>query len=324
MKISVIIPICNSEKYLSQCLDSVLCQNIGDMEIICVDDHSSDSSPNILEAYGKKDPRITVIRNNANLHAGVCRNIGLEKAKGEYVLFLDADDMLFKDAPEKVYETARRHNADIVRCKAEDLDDVTGQSSRTPHNSLKKVPAFLFDRALKYESCYRIFSKICVAPWGGLFRRNFLIERGIRFNSLICVNDRSFYWESILKAKTVVFSGTFLVNYRTNINTSLVGRRIKNFSCHFKSYGLVDKISSAMPLKMRRNILDAEMFDMAHWLEKSAETEYFDDIVQMMSEFLRSTDKTVWNNIGRCGWYKRIAPLIENPQSTEPAAKRRI
>ncbi|HBH94756.1 MAG TPA: hypothetical protein DDX91_03335, partial [Ruminococcaceae bacterium] len=309
MKISVIIPICNSEKYLPQCLDSVLCQNIDDMEIICVDDCSSDSSPDILEAYSKKDSRLTVIRSGTNLHAGVCRNIGLEKAKGEYVLFLDADDMLFKGAPEKLVKTAERYNADIVRCRAEDFDDVTGQSSISPHNSLKKVPPFLFDRAISYKSLYPVFSKICVAPWGGLFKRSFLIDNKIRFNSLVCVNDRSFFWESVLKAGTIVFSKVFLVHYRTNINTSLVGRRIKNFSCHFKSYELVYKASGALPPKMRRSILDAEMFDMAHWLEQSAGTEYFAQTVEMMSEFLNNMDKTVWNNIGRCVWYKRIAPL---------------
>lgn len=312
MKISVIIPVCNSEKYLRQCLDSVLHQNINDIEIICVDDHSTDSSVDILEAYNKKDPRLTIIQNNVNLHAGVCRNIGLEKAKGEYVLFLDADDMLFKGALENVYETAKRYDADIVRCKAEDYDDLTGQCSRTPHNSLEKIPVFLFDRKIKYKSFYFLFSKICVAPWGGLFKRSFLIDEKIRFNSLVCINDRSFFWESILRAKTIIFSKAFLVSYRTNINTSLVGRRIKNFDCHFKSYELVYKASSTMPRKMRRNILNAEMFDMAHWLEKSADTEYFDDIVKMMSDFLRNMDKTVWNNIKLCGWYKRVARLIPN------------
>lgn len=312
MKISVIIPICNSERYLHQCLGSILHQNINDIEIICVDDNSADSSVDILETYSKKDPRLTIIKNNENLHAGVCRNIGLEKAKGEYVLFLDADDMLFKGALEKVYETAKRYDADVVRCKAEDLDDVTRQCSRTPHNSLKKIPAFLFNRAIEYKSCYRLFSKICVAPWGGLFKRSFLINEKIRFNSLVCINDRSFFWESILKAKTIVFSKVFLVNYRTNMNTSLIGRRIVNFSCHFKSYELVYKVTGSMPPKMRRNILNAEMFDMAHWLEKSAGTEYFDDIVKMMSEFMGNMDKTVWNNIKQCRWYKRIARLIPN------------
>lgn len=312
MKISVIIPICNSEKYLHQCLDSILHQNINDIEIICVDDHSTDSSVETLEAYNKIDSRLTIIQNNVNLHAGVCRNIGLEKAKGEYVLFLDADDMLFKGALEKVYETAKRYDADIVRCKAEDFNDITGQCSRTPHNSLKKVPVFLFDRKIKYKSCYCLFSKICVAPWGGLFKRSFLINEKIRFNSLVCINDRSFFWESILKAKTIVFSKVFLVNYRTNINTSLVGRRIVNFSYHFKSYELVYNVTSAMPPKMRRNILNAEMFDMAHWLEKSVGTVYFDDIVKMMREFLCNMDKAVWNNIKLCRWYKRIARLIPN------------
>lgn len=310
VKVSVIIPVHNSEKYISQCIDSVIGQNINETEIICVDDNSNDESYNILKKYAELDPRIKVLKNDTCLCAGICRNIGLEASTGEYVLFLDSDDWLVNSSLIKLYMTAKKFDSDVIRCKAIDFDDKTGCFNFSAHNALKKVPFFLFNKPLDYFKYYMFFSKICVAPWGGLFKRDFLIKEGIRFNSLKCVNDRSFYWSSIVKAKKIVFSNECLINYRTNLGTSLIGSRIKNFDCHFRSYELVYKASSAVPPKMRRNILNAEMFDMAHWLEKSAGTEYYDDIVEMMSEFLHDMDKTIWNNIKRCGWYGRMVRLI--------------
>ena len=93
-KISVIIPIYNSEKYLEECLDSILNQTLKDIEIICVDDGSTDNSLTILENYAQRDKRIQIF-SQQNLHAGIARNHGLEKASGEYVHFMDSDDLLF-------------------------------------------------------------------------------------------------------------------------------------------------------------------------------------------------------------------------------------
>ena len=90
-KVSVIIPVYNVEEYLRECLDSIVKQTLREIEIICVDDGSTDNSLEILKEYAKKDNRITVITQK-NLHAGVARNAGLAVAKGEYLSFLDSDD----------------------------------------------------------------------------------------------------------------------------------------------------------------------------------------------------------------------------------------
>lgn len=93
VKISVIIPVYNVEKYLSACLDSIISQEFQDIEIICINDGSTDGSPAILEQYVLKDERITVYtQKNAGLSAA--RNAGLEKAAGEYIYFFDSDDVL--------------------------------------------------------------------------------------------------------------------------------------------------------------------------------------------------------------------------------------
>ncbi|MBD5161022.1 MAG: glycosyltransferase [Oscillibacter sp.] len=307
VKVSVVIPVYQAERYLRQCLDSVLGQDLREIEVICVDDCSTDGSVGILTEYSWKDSRVRVLRNPENLYAGCCRNRGLEAARGEYLLFMDADDWLFPDSLGRVYEAASRRRVDVLRCRAMDVDDRTGKTSLSVHNGLKRVPFFLFDRVVRYPAFYWLFPKVCAAPWGGIVRRQFLLERDIQFNDLLCVNDRSFFWETVLKAERIVFSRELLIHYRTNISSSLVGGRIRNFFCHLESYRLVSALCGDLPDRERRRILDAELLDIAHWAERSADTEYAGEVQMMLRQFLDSMDRRPWNGrIEGTRWYRRL------------------
>ena len=101
VKISVVIPVYNVEKYLEQCLDSVIAQSFEDIEVICVNDGSTDSSLEILKRYADNDSRIKII-SQKNKGAGAARNVGIENAAGEYVYFMDSDDYLNSDAFERL------------------------------------------------------------------------------------------------------------------------------------------------------------------------------------------------------------------------------
>ena len=101
VKISVVIPVYNVEKYLEQCLDSVIAQSFEDIEVICVNDGSTDSSLEILKRYADNDSRIKII-SQKNKGAGAARNVGIENAAGEYVYFMDSDDYLNADAFERL------------------------------------------------------------------------------------------------------------------------------------------------------------------------------------------------------------------------------
>lgn len=115
IKISVIIPVYNAEKFLRQCLDSVLNQTLQNIEVICVNDGSSDKSGSILEEYGKKDNRIKVI-DQGNQGLSGARNAGMKIANGEYLTFVDSDDWIDLDMLELLYTTANKENYDIVMC----------------------------------------------------------------------------------------------------------------------------------------------------------------------------------------------------------------
>lgn len=113
VKISVIIPVYNDEKYLRECLDSVSCQTLEDIEIICIDDGSTDSSPEILNEYSK-DSRITII-SQPNQGSAIARNRGLDIARGKYIGFLDADDIYINpESLEAMFNAAEKYDADMI------------------------------------------------------------------------------------------------------------------------------------------------------------------------------------------------------------------
>lgn len=115
IKLSIIIPVFNVEKYVQTCLDSVIEQSFRDFEVIVVDDGSTDGSPAICDAAAKQDGRICVIhQQNGGLSAA--RNAGLDIARGEWIGFLDSDDFIMPDMYEKLMDAAEKARADIAVC----------------------------------------------------------------------------------------------------------------------------------------------------------------------------------------------------------------
>ncbi len=112
-KISIIIPVYNAESYLEECLNSIICQDLEDIEIICVNDGSTDNSALILENYTEKDPRII---NITQINGGVsqARNLGLKQASGDFILFVDADDFLAEHSLKYLYDCTKKNDLDIL------------------------------------------------------------------------------------------------------------------------------------------------------------------------------------------------------------------
>lgn len=124
IKVSVIVPVFNVEEYLSTSLDSILNQTLKDIEIICINDGSTDASLDILENYAKKDARIKII-SKKNEGQGIARNIGLDNAQGEFIAFVDSDDFIKEDMLEKSYEKSVSKNLDLVMYKVSSFDNET-------------------------------------------------------------------------------------------------------------------------------------------------------------------------------------------------------
>ena len=161
--ISVIIPVYNVEKYLSACMDSVLAQTFRDFEAICVDDGSKDNSLKILNEYAQKDDRIRVVTQQ-NEGVSVARDAGLELAKGQYIYFMDSDDVLHPELLETVYYFAKKFDVDLVSF---DFEEVRGKLPKIKHIEKEKIkykltdnPLFLGTTKEKYKINYNVWTKL--------------------------------------------------------------------------------------------------------------------------------------------------------------------
>lgn len=197
-QVSVIIPVYNVEKYLRRCMDSLVGQTLRNIEIICVDDGSTDGSGAILDEYAAKDPRVKAIH-QANAGAGPARNAGLDAAEGKYLFFCDPDDWCDRRMLVEMSARAERTEADLVFvsnyvCEG-DNDAIVGRQ-RIP--ALPKGDVFA-----PAQVAGRVFQLFPHVPWNKLVRAEFVRRNGLRFQSLPRSNDAFFVEAALVLADRV-------------------------------------------------------------------------------------------------------------------------
>ncbi|MBE6398611.1 MAG: glycosyltransferase [Lentisphaerae bacterium] len=204
VKISVIIPVYNVEKYLSACLDSFLNQPLKDIEIICIDDCSTDNSAQILREYASRDERIKNIFLTQNGGVSHARNIAIERANGKYTYFADADDLTIPEAMEKLYDTAEKNDTDQVVFLTDVLEECENASmcnyySRTySEKTVNRVLSGLelFSQLLQ--------SVIFTAPWSKITRTSIIKDNNIQFPHGYIHSDNFFTAKSMLFCKKAI------------------------------------------------------------------------------------------------------------------------
>ena len=205
-KVSVVIPVYNVEKYLQECLDSVVGQTYQNLQIILVDDGSTDSSGAICDEYAKKDARITVIHQE-NQGAGAAKNTGLELVEGEYLSLIDSDDYIDEKFYEIMVRVMEKHNADVVQCLFDNcfVDQAYKRNYNFPASKARKISArrFLFETLHDWK--YAIFAN-------KVFKTKLLEEA--RFPVGRKIDDEFFTYKLICNAKTVVNINEHLYHYR--------------------------------------------------------------------------------------------------------------
>lgn len=275
--VSVIVPVYNSEKYLEECIDSIVNQTLRNIEIIFVDDGSTDSSLTILEQYQKNDDRIRIIRQK-NQFAGVARNNGLKAATGKYVIFLDSDDFFELNMLEKTTNLAETFQVELVHF------DYWYYDSETKH----RVP-----RRRKYNLPQKVFSaKELTAeelgggdpcPWNKLLLRSYVLSTGLRYQELSSCNDDYFNKMIFFLAERIISVSECFVNYRTNNENSTQGKVRKA-----TAVGLENTLKCQLSIKqemMDRNIFIGEYqkyyYQRATWIISSCLSETKNSIQNM-------------------------------------------
>lgn len=224
--VSIIAPSYNVERYVAQCLDSILKQTFGDYEVLVIDDGSTDRTVEIVESYiDRFNGRLELIRMKKNTGgAAQPRNVGIGVSRGEYITFVDADDMITRTALEKLYKAAVETNADVVHTEKYFITD---EEVVTAKLTLKiKTSEHLIDLHVKeltvedadFEERMRRYvqGRYFWYPWGKLFRRDLLVENGIEFPSLPTAEDQLFCFKVLCFAERYVRTPDITNLYRTN------------------------------------------------------------------------------------------------------------
>lgn len=223
LKVSVVVPVYNAEKYLNECIESLLNQTLKDIEIIFVDDGSTDNSVSIINDYKENDSRI-ILKTQQNSFSGSARNNGLKSAEGEYIIFLDADDYFDADMIESMYNQAAADNADVCVCSAKRFDETTGEITYPDfYLNTKFLPETTPFSAEDVKE--RIFNFTSPAPWNKLFKTDFVKSNGIQFQSIKKTNDLFFVYANIALAHRITYINKPFVNYRFNNPESLQGEK---------------------------------------------------------------------------------------------------
>lgn len=181
--ISVVMPMYNAEKYIVECLDSLLMQTLQDFEIILVNDCSTDNCRVIAESYIPKfGGRLNIFDNKKNSGAAATRNNGLRRATGEYIFFMDSDDLILLNGLEKLYTTAKRFDVDVVDTTKSYKMSNDGKVL-IPVNLTRTTPKNIpiLEHNLEWRVQGLLADKFSWAPWRRLLRRNFLVENEIFF-----------------------------------------------------------------------------------------------------------------------------------------------
>lgn len=203
-KLTIVALVYNLEKYLPRCLDALVNQTMQDIEILCVDDGSTDSAPQIIEEYAKKYPDKVKAFHKENGGEFTTRNYGLERATGEYVTFVDTDDYVESTWAEKLYNTAKEYDADIAVCAFERIDLKTGKVVATDmtgfgHTCKKIVP----------DDDFMVF--INPAPWNKVYKREKI--KDLRFLPFRGFNDTMFLASCFTKIEKIAFIPDVLYHY---------------------------------------------------------------------------------------------------------------
>ena len=283
--ITVVIPVYNAASTLRRCLDSVTGSSFAPLEILCVDDGSEDGSVPIIRAYAEKDPRVRLLTQE-HRYAGAARNAGIEAASGTYLHFLDADDEILPTAYGILFRAAEEAHADVCECLYENRDAVTGSMVSAASFIRRDEDAPLNIRTGGERTAISLIDGH-VVPWNKLYRREFLLASGVRFDGLICAEDRSFYYGVIFAAGTLVRIQDRLVIHYINSPTSLEGSdtRIRHFDVHFRSSEIIREIVKDEPDHLRSLVAGACLSDSVYHFYPALGTPCEDDLRRQLYRY---------------------------------------
>lgn len=285
-KVSVIVPVFNSENLLNKCLDSIKNQSLNDIEIICIDDGSTDNSFKILEDYKSHDSRFKIFQQE-NEGAGSARNKGIENSHGEYLLFVDSDDYIEKETCEKLYEQANRLDCDLILFNSmrhfennRDLNLIHFKENKDIDYSIR-----VFDYEYFKD---RIFDGEYGVIWNKLYKSCFIKDNNISFPKHKIYNDVEFHVKTTILAKKISYVGEIFYHYNRLGHSSLQTSFVKtNHALVFFDvlYALFDfLVENDLFDDFKNEFINFTIFELRNKL-KSISNDYKQEFFEKTKEF---------------------------------------
>lgn len=316
--ISVIVPVKNTLSHLDDCIKSIISQSLEEWEIICLDEGSTDGSSEKLDNLASLEPRITVVNCTCD-NDGSARNLGLSKARGEYVLFLNADDYCEEATLETALAKARKHRADIAIFGGRSYDDQTKSlSCQLQFVSPETIEKKCFNRD---DFPRNLFSVIYPKACAKLFRRSFLEENKLKFQQSSCAEELSFTLSAVALAnRMVAFDGDFL---RCRANSPLASNLAKDTnSLSFLDalLSLKEQLESAKVLDFLRDAFNEQALISTRYYLDTATT---DNARQVILEALTLPEYAVLDLLSRDKEWYSSAYAFECAKYLEAALRQR-
>lgn len=295
--ISVVVPVFNVEEYLPECLESLAGQTFREIEIICVDDGSSDASGQICDAYAARDSRFRVLH-QANSGPSASRNRGMDLARGEYLIFVDSDDWVEPEMCEKAYAQIRRTGADMVQFFFDEFGAQQGMPRKFRTLPLKRCET-------NFEKIRCVNAAMCVV-WARIYRLAFLREKNVRFLEEIIFEDTYFSMKAALLADSIEILPEILVHYRvgsgysSSLDPKYYPKRIDYFRCLMVTISDLAQVGISRELRlylqnMKCNAMQAVYLNYCPPEEKAA----------LREEILASLTPEDWQNLWHPNRYFR-------------------
>ncbi len=271
--VSIVIPVYNSAKYLSRCLESVLNQTWKALDIVCVNDGSKDDSLKILESYAAKDGRIRIFsKENEGRGAASARNMGLRNAEGKYIQFLDSDDFFEPDMVESLVKKAINTDSEVVICRGRTFDDelrkVTGNLA---HPDLKYAPD---KESFNWRECPEYICEIADNyAWNKLFRRSLLTDNGLSFTPIPISDDQDISMLAPVLAKKLSVIDRAFINYRVGTGSSQCDSQTRHPEAAYEGiYTVVEKFKKlGVWNEVRQSYLNVSIRLMREYFDRMTE-----------------------------------------------------
>lgn len=284
--VSIIIPSYNAELYIGACLDSLIHQTYSALEIICVDDGSTDNTYHILETYHSMDNRIKLLKQNHQT-AGAARNCGIRNANGKYLLFVDADDFCMLDMLEKLVKKAESEHTDVLVFDLLRYDNI---SKKAVDDSWTAVHQEYFGEGVKAAMDLKdtIFQFTTSGPMNKLFLREFIVENNIWFQPIPRTNDLFFVYAAMTYAERIAVLNEKLQYYRMNNSGSLQATNDRS------PLAFIEALRALKDNLMQRDIYG---YFKGSYLKMAVEVSLFNLASQESKRMYAQVLSAVWDNM---------------------------